>query len=411
MAEPRRTVAVFFGGRSVEHDVSVLTGIQALRALDTRLFDAVPVYMAQNGDWFTGAPLLDRDNYMLSDRVRASLTQVRLIAGEQAMGERPQLTTLDRRPLGGLRRDSIPFDVALPALHGAGGEDGALQGLFEHLGVAYVGAGPMASAATMDKAFTKRVLGALGLPVVPGFVVDRPASGRFVEPERLQALLDSTFGGDAAAFPLCVKPRALGSSIGVARVESLDALSAQLVDVFRLDTAAVVERLIPNLREYNVAVTAAFGEIRLSAIERPLAKADVLDFADKYLANAGAGGGKVQGSVGEGMASATRVIEPDELTDAQRTVIRQTASAAFAALELKGCVRIDFLCDSETGEVWLNEVNSIPGSFAYFLWEPAPHRITFTDLLTALIEEGVARQRAQSVTIDPTAARAAIFKR
>ena len=403
----KKTVAVFFGGQTVEHDVSVLTGIQAIKALDVTRFDALPVYLSPEGEWFTGGALLRRENYLLTEETKKGLTQVGLYAGRRAKIS-PSLQALETKLLGRTEIRDLPFDIALPAMHGTGGEDGALQGLFELLGIPFVGTGAMGSAATMDKAFTKRVLAGLGVPVVPYAVIERPAEGTFIEAEALKAELDAAMPGHA--FPLLAKPRSLGSSVGVSRVENLDDLVAKLIQIFRMDRAALVEAFVPNLHEYNVAVTRAFGDTQVSAIERPLSKSDLLDFRNKYL-NEGGKAAKVEGALSEGMASATRIIEPAELTDAQRGVITENAKRAFDAFAMNGTARVDFLCDSETGEIWFNEINNIPGSLSYYLWEPSALHLSFTDLLTGLIEEGLARAKTGRRDTSAEAGGSVIFKR
>ncbi|NWG45855.1 MAG: D-alanine--D-alanine ligase [Alphaproteobacteria bacterium] len=402
-----KTVAVFFGGQTVEHDVSVLTGLQVMGALDSSRFTALPVYLAPDGTWFTGEALKDRASYMLTDEIRRGLTRVGLLAGRPAASG-PALTAVDRRRLGGVDLREIPFDIALPAMHGTGGEDGGLQGLFQLLHIPFVGSGALGSAATMDKAFTKRVLMGLGIPVVPFLQVERPEDGRFIDADTIGQRLASELAG--LSYPFCVKPNNLGSSVGVARVTSADELTASLLSIFRMDRAAVIEAFVPNLVEYNVAVTRAFGKTQVSAIERPLGKSAVLNFADKYLQEGGKAS-KVEGSVTEGMASAVRVLHPAELSADQIRRIEDHARRAFEAFDMHGAARIDFLCDSATGEIWLNEINSIPGSLSYYLWEPSALKLGFTDLLTGLIEEGFAQGRAARADTGADGAHATIFTR
>jgi len=405
----RTRVAVFFGGNSMEHDVSVLTGIQVMDALDAQAYEAIPVYVAQTGEWFTGDALRRRDSYLIDARTEKTLGSVHLLVGRDRAQkvDGPMLVSFASRTFGGRREERIPFDVALPAMHGGDGENGAIQGLFRFAGVPFVGPGPLGAAATMDKVFTKRLLGGLGIPLLPAAAVDRPASGLHVPRETLEAVLARDLAG--TDFPYCVKPRQLGSSVGVGKAADMAELEAALVRCFRMDTSAMIEPWVADVAEYNVAVTKAFGEPRASAIERPLAKADVLDFESKYL-QGGSGGAKTPGS-GGGMASADRVLNPPELTEARAELIRGTALTAFDALQMAGVARIDYLSDPATGEIWLNEVNAIPGSLAYYLWEAPPLGIGFTELLTALIEEGLGRTAADAIETDPAVGNAVIFKR
>lgn len=405
----RRRVAVFFGGNSMEHDVSVLTGIQVMDALDAQAYEAIPVYVAQSGEWFTGDALRRRESYLPDERTEKGLKTVHLLLGRDRAQkvEGPMLVTFANRTFGGRREEQIPFDIAFPAMHGGDGENGSIQGLFRFAGIPYVGPGPLGAAATMDKIFTKRLLGGLGIPMLSAAAFDRPTSGLHVPRETIEAVLARDLAG--TDFPYCVKPRQLGSSVGVGKARDIAELEAALVRCFRMDTSAMVEPHVPEVAEYNIAVTRAFGEPKVSAIERPLAQAGFLDFESKYL-RGGSGGAKVPGE-GGGMASADRVLNPPELSEAQAGLIRETALSAFDALQMAGCARIDYLSNPATGEIWLNEVNSIPGSLAYYLWEAPPLGIGFTELLDALIEEGMARAGADVIETDPAVGNAVIFKR
>ncbi|MBB4210923.1 D-alanine-D-alanine ligase [Rhodothalassium salexigens DSM 2132] len=404
---PKTTVAVFFGGRSVEHDVSILTGLQFLDALDTELFEPLAVYIDPQGQWWCGEALRRRSSYPLSGEPEAlGIEPVTLPVGT-ALGDRPGLMVARKGLMGRSKVETIGFDVAVPALHGSNGEDGTIQGLFEFLRVPYAGCRPLGAAATMDKHFTKRALGATDIATLPHALVARPGRGTFLSEEPVKAALDQQMPG--WAFPLLVKPRRLGSSVGVAPAADMDALMAALSKAFRLDDAALVEPLVANLVEYNVAVRATETGPVTSAIERPLHDGPTLDFAAKY--RAGGGGPKLDDGPGEGMAAAGRALDPDELTDAQAAQIRRDAAAAFALFDLAGSVRVDFLCNGETGEIWLNELNTIPGSFAYYLWQAATPALGFTDLAETLVREGQALSAGRGGSTQADAGGATLFNR
>ncbi len=398
----RRTVAVIFGGQSIEHDVGVLTGIQIMDAMDSARWAPLPVYVDPQGAWWTGQALRDRRNYLLGDQTKAKLQRVRLARGAGADGG-PALEPVGGGGLFGRRPAPIAFDLAIPSIHGTSGEDGSLQGAFEMAGVPYVGCRVLGAAAYMDKPFAKQIFQGLGLPTLPGKVVERPAPGRFPDFGEIAAAL-------ALDYPVCVKPANLGSSVGVARCDGSQQLGPALAQVFKLDTAALIEPFVANLVEYNVAVTRAFGEIRVSAIERPLRQSELLDFRAKYLAS-GDQDTKLKVPFSEGMASATRVINPPELSTEQAETIRDVARRAFLAIDGRGTARIDFLGDGATGRLWINEVNTFPGSLAYYLWERADPAVGFTELLSALIEEGFLLARWRHRATDPTLGNATVFKR
>ncbi len=383
----KKTIAVVFGGRSVEHDVSILTGLQFLEALDPGKYDGIPVYIDPLGQWWTGAALTKRNHYPLAESKHKNLQQIHLDLATEASGQ-PQFIAF-QKGLMGEKRITIPFDLIVPAIHGSNGEDGTLQGLLDFAAVPYAGCRPLGAAGTMDKVFAKNVARAAGLKVLPEMTVNRPEKGSFLDPEVLKASLIASIGEEK--YPLIVKPCNLGSSVGVGKADDMDGLVAALMTAFRLDSEAIVEPFVPNLTEYNIAcMNGTDGTVETSAIERPARDAELLDFKNKYLAGGTPGGPKLDSGPSEGMVSLNRTLNPEELSDEQDTFIRETAGAIFKALKLAGSVRIDFLCDSETGEIWLNEVNTIPGSFAYFLWEAAKTPTSFLALTSKLVEEGFA---------------------
>lgn len=404
-----KLVAVVFGGRSPEHDVSIKTGLQALYALDQRGYEGFPVYIGLDGRWWVGEALRDEANYLPGDAVQRRLTEVRPAPRADGLGG---CLVAQQTGRWWTRPPSWPFDAALLALHGLNGEDGRLQGLLELYNIPYTGARTLTSALLMDKAMTKQVLAGSGIAVLPCVVIDRPQRGLMPSEADLRARLKGL------EFPLIVKPNHLGSSIGVARVETFDELRAVLPGIFKLDTQAVVERCVPNLVEYNIAVMRREGVIHTSAIERPKSSGALLDFKQKYLSAGGKAGGSKSGGrkmagralASEGMLSLTRDINPPLSEEAQNT-LRRWACECFERVGGTGAPRIDFLCDERTGELWLNEVNTCPGSFGYFLWEAAPVRLDFPDLLSLLIEEALEAQRQIELPADPTVPEARLFDR
>ncbi|MGA8399827.1 MAG: hypothetical protein WB697_08050 [Stellaceae bacterium] len=394
-------IAVFLGGRSPEHDVSVVTGLQALAALDQSRFDAFVVYVTPQGDWLIGPGLDERRNYLPDAQLRAKLNEVTL---DIASGSGGRL--LPRKSGLFSRRPPVEFDVALLAFHGSGGEDGQMQGLFEAANIPYTGMRTLASAVLMDKAVTKRALEGSGIPLLRQAVIDRPATGLPAAAALGEAMKEANIG-----FPCIVKPVHLGSSIGVGKAETIEEARALLAAIFRLDTQALIEPFVPNLVEYNVSVARFGGATQCSAIERPKRVEDLLDFRQKYLSGGGdKTGGKVLGQSSQGMLSLTREINPD-LSPGIVDNVRRWAIAAFEAVGGTGAPRIDFLSNEATGEVWLNEVNPCPGSFGFYLWEAAPEPIGFTALLSLLIDEGQTRHRAVQLADDPVPPAARLLKR
>jgi len=402
----KKVIAVVFGGRSVEHDVSVLTGLQFLEALDPTKYEGLPVYIDPLGQWWTGEALFSRKRYPLLVGTNKDLTQVSLDLATPANGQ-PRFLAF-QKGLMGKKRTEIPFDLIVPAIHGSNGEDGTLQGLLEFADVPFSGCRTLGSAATMNKVFTKNTARANGIKVLPELVVQRPKKGHFLDPETIQEDLKATLGHEH--YPLIIKPCNLGSSVGVNKADDLDSLIAGLMAAFRLDNEAIVEPFVSNLSEYNIAVRKTNdGTTISSAIERPLRDAELLDFKNKYLAGGSPGEPKLDTGPSEGMVSLNRVLNPAELTANQQAFIRNSAEGIFDLLALAGSIRVDFLCDAESGELWLNEVNTIPGSFAYFLWEAAEDPLSFLALTNAIIEEGFTLSARRLGATDTKSGGATIF--
>ena len=405
MSQNKRRIAVFFGGRSPEHDVSVVTGLQILGAIDPSKYEAFPVYITPDGVWLTGEVLRKRENYILHPNSR---TQTREVTLGVTAGKTGWLVPKKSGLFSSAK--AIEFDVAVPSFHGLFGEDGNIQGLFEIAGVAYAGMRTLASSVLMDKAVTKKVMQGLDIPVLPYAVLKRPAQGYMIPKAKIEEVLREKNIG----FPCIVKPSHLGSSIGVAKATNAEEIAASLPAIFEYDEVAVAEPFVPNLVEYNVAVTKAFGGVKTSAIERPKTTEELLDFKQKYLSGGGTkgqkGGQKKPGQASQGMLSLTREINP-ELDPKTETNIRSWAGRMYEGLDGTGAPRIDFIGNAKTGEIWLNEINPWPGSIGYFLWEAAPEPKLFSELMTALIEEAVEERRKRNFPKDPVPVDARLFKR
>ncbi|MBI1326546.1 MAG: D-alanine--D-alanine ligase [Alphaproteobacteria bacterium] len=395
----RKKIAVFIGGRSPEHDVSVVSGLQAFAALDRRKYDPFIVYIAPDGVWFTGKDLEKRENYIPEGHARDKLTRVVL----DTNNSRDPCLMPEKRGLfaGG----PLYFDIALPVFHGLHGEDGAFQGLLEMANVPYTGMRLKASAVFMDKATTKDALTSCNIPMLPYVSVTRPALGYLVEENLLQQKVKEI------GYPCCVKPANLGSSIGVGKATNLEEVRALLARVFQYDSKAIIEPFVQHLVEYNVAVRSETGKAVTSAIERPKTSAELLDFKEKYMSGGGKKGGlKTPAQSSEGMLSLTRDINPD-LPAELAAQIRNIAVTVFDRLDGSGTPRIDFVGNSKTGEIWFNELNPCPGSLAYFLWERAEHPLLFTELLTKLIEEAEYHHGRKQIPADPVPQDARLLKR
>lgn len=340
-AKRRTTVAVIFGGRSVEHDVSIVTGHQIMRAFDPVRYDVVAVYITRDGRWFTGEPLKILENFTNEIASLRGVYPTLLSPSTQHHG-------LILNPVSGRfqRSEVRRVDVVFPAIHGSHGEDGTLQGLFELADVPYVGCGVLASAVGNDKAMTKQIMRQSGVPVV-GDVVFTRAEWQD-DPEAVLAEINATF-----SYPMFVKPVTLGSSIGVGRVEDAAMLRATIEVATAFDRRIMVEPAVVNCLEINCAVMGDDMGVKASVLEQPKSWAQFLSFDDKYMHG------------GEGMKSAERII-PAPLSPEHTARIQGIAEKAFLALQGRGTARLDFLVRDD--EVFLNEINTMPGSLAFYLW-------------------------------------------
>lgn len=362
-------VAVVFGGPSQEHDVSVVSAQQLMDAADVRKINVIPVYMDFEGRFFTGPRLRDLAAYLPKP---LGLNEIRFGWGE--MG--PCL-------ISGGGKDDILIDCALPVFHGPFGEDGRVQGMLEVIGIPTAGFSATNSALAMRKDATKALVESVGVNVVPHGIVNRAS----LHDENTIEKIVQTIG-----FPAVVKPANLGSSIGVGLAKDRATLKVLLQAALREDTFALVEPQVQNLVELNMAVLFKDGEVKFSAIERPKSGAELLDFKEKYLSSEGGSGG--EGKLGtvvvpsQGMLSLTRDINP-EIPDELTAKIHEYAAAAFSVLGLQGAPRIDFMHDAKTGELWFNEINPMPGSYGFFLWEAAEEQLLFSELIDHLAQEAI----------------------
>lgn len=364
----KTTIGVFFGGRSVEHEISVISALQAIAALDSAKYRAVPVYITKQGRWYTGPELLDTDNYRDTERLIGRLTEVCMIpeTGDRRLYKK-------RRPFF-CRREVARLDVALPVLHGTNGEDGTFQGFLELTGVPYVGCGVLASALGMDKIAMKMALRQSGVPVVDYVWFTDKQWG--TDRENAIARIEREIG-----YPAIVKPSDLGSSVGISRATDRESLIRSVGEAQQYSPRILVEKMIDPLREINCSVAGSADHHRTSVCEEPLRSGEILSYADKYVA-----GGKNS----KGMQGAKRRI-PADLPEETAAEIRRLASETFRVLSCEGVARIDFLIDEKTGAVYVNEINTIPGSLSFYLWEATG--VPFGELMDMLVNGALKRAR------------------
>lgn len=386
----KRNVAVLFGGRSAEHEISIITGLEIIEAIDRQKYTPVPVYINGAGVWYSGSALLDKNFYSTLPGGYEKLQEVALLPKPGLGG---LIVTDGRRSLKSLFRQShavIPVDVYFPAFHGQFGEDGCIQGLLEMADAVYTGCGVLGSAAAMNKYHCKSVLHAHGIPVLPASVVSKQAMQK--DPVKTRAQILSTKGLEE--FPLFVKPVNLGSSIGVSSAADAPALDAALAKVFQFDAEALVEPCVTKLMEINVSVMEGESGPTASVVEIPVASSGILTYEDKYLRK-GKGKKGAQQRI-EGMAGLTRVIDPEDLDPDVKNKVIVFALEAFRVLGCAGVVRFDFIMDLETGMLYFNELNPLPGSMAHYLWAKSNPPVIYTELISRMIERAVKRKNEQT---------------
>lgn len=372
-------VGVIFGGRSVENEISVLTAIQAMEAINTQKYDITPIYISKQGRWYTGEALRDSHNYKDMDRLYASCEEVYL---RPTYGDN-NLYKVNRKLFGS---DVVAtLDVILPALHGTNCEDGSFQGAIEMTGIPYAGCNVLASANGMDKITMKMILAQSGIPVIDyAWFSDKEWFDRQNQAiSRVEEHLH---------YPMIVKPADSGSSVGIKAVHNREELVEAVENAISYSKRIIVEHLVEQLREINCSVLGNYYECEASVCEAPIRSGEILSYEDKYL---GGGKGGAKGGVKEsrGMHSTVREI-PARLPEQQTEFIRQTAVETFKALACDGVARIDFMIDESNGKIYVNEINTIPGSLSFYLWEASG--VSFTHLTERLIEIAFERKRDSS---------------
>ncbi len=365
----KKQLGVIFGSRSCEREVSIISAVQLMRHADPEKYDVIPVYIDADGKWYTGEPLKDIRSYQPFRPETRGLQRVfldmtpgsgALLYLEKGSGlfAKSELKTAAR------------IDVFLPVMHGMNGEDGTLQGMLELANIPYTSAGVGGSALGMDKILMKQFFRGADLPVLPSEWVTAGAYEK--DPEGIVRLLSEKLN-----WPVYVKPAHLGSSIGVSRAGNEEELREALELAFEYDRRVLVEKGLNKPIELNCSVLGYDDDLKASPIEMPLSGEDFLDFGEKYLASGGS----------KGMASLHRVL-PAPIEDTLRDRIREMSKDIFRMMDCKGCVRIDYMFDRDSGELYITEINTIPGSMAFYLWEYAgmPYR-TLIDSLVAYAEK------------------------
>ena len=366
----KTNIAVFFGCRSVEHEVSIISAVQAMRAADREKYELTPVYVIKNGAMFSSDDMFQIESFRDIDKLLSVSEEVTFIKRKDGVYMHP----VNKKAFKKVK--DVKIDLAFPIVHGTNCEDGTIAGYFEFLGLPYISCDIISAAVGMDKAVFKDVLSAAGLPVLScvrftsrEYLLDTAAITKKIEKE--------------VGFPLIIKPINLGSSVGISKVKSTDELDEAIRLAASFADKILAERAIENLREINCSVLGDSDECAASVCEEPFMHDEILSYKDKY-----EGGAK--GEQSKGMASLGRKI-PADIPDKLSKEIQDISCKIFKAIGASGVVRIDYLLDDKTGKVYANEINTIPGSLAFYLWQASG--ISYSQLIDKLVDTAFRRER------------------
>ncbi|MDC9701127.1 MAG: hypothetical protein PSN37_02700 [Alphaproteobacteria bacterium] len=356
-------IAVIFGGASEECDVSVISAQQMMDAVDHRRINAIPIYMDFENRFCTGPSLRDIKTFRPKPHGLQTVTFQWSADGPVIQKENGRIT---------------PVDCIFPVLHGSFGEDGRVQSYFELLGIPIVGFTATNSAIAIRKDATKALVKSVGVSVLDHIKI---SYSQWIKDQSIPETDAQKLG-----YPVIIKPANLGSSIGVGVAHNEEEAHYLIEYILRYDWLVLIEPKINNLCEFNIAILIRNEDVKFSAIEQPKNDADLLDFKNKYFSPSVSTKSDIPHS--GGMISLSRKINPDIPMKLEEK-IRHFAKKAFLILGGRGCPRIDFLYDEKTEELWFNEINAIPGSYAFFLWEAAPEPMLFPELIYHLINEAL----------------------
>ncbi|MBR2138065.1 MAG: D-alanine--D-alanine ligase [Bacilli bacterium] len=358
-------IAVVYGGETVEHEVSIISALQAIKNLNEDKYEVIPVYISKDRTWYTGHVLKEMSFYKnFEDEKRYANKVVLYKKGKEFFLQKTN---------GLFRKDITNVDIVLPIVHGNNVEDGTLAGYFDTIGIPYVGSKVLGAALGQDKVVMKQVMQSAGIPVVD--------YTWFYDNEYLENSDEIFKNIKKLGFPVVVKPATLGSSVGITLAKNQKELEDAIDEAIKYDNKIVVEEAISNLVEVNASVLGSYEYMKVSPLEEVMGLDEILSYTDKYLA-----GGKNKTGGSKGMASTSRII-PARISKDLTEKIQNTAKDVFKTLNLSGVCRIDFLIDSKSNKYYVNEPNTIPGSLAFYLWKEAG--LEYTDLLEEMIQVAI----------------------
>ncbi len=364
-------LAVIFGGRSVEHEVSIISGIQAIMNFDNEKYDVIPVYMTKKNEMYIGDEVGEIESYRNIDELLKKSQRVVMLSDNGKV----QLVSYPLKKFW--KNMVVDVDVAFPVVHGTNVEDGTLQGFFKTLGIPFVGCDVTSSAIGMDKYIMKLILKENGIPILDAKVY---TMFDYRNVDVMVGNIETRFG-----YPVIINPVNLVSSVGIFVAKDKVELVNAIDDAFRYSAKVLAERAILNLKEINCSVLGDDNEAIASECEEPFHSDEILSYEDKYVNNA-------KGSGAKGMSSVLRKI-PADISKELRERIRTLAVDSFKILGCNGVSRIDFMIDVDNGELYFNEINTIPGSLSFYLWEPVG--VQYKELLDRMVQLAIKRNRIE----------------
>lgn len=348
-------MAVAFGGESVEHEISILSAQQAMHAMDVERYEIIPLYIAKDGSMYSHPSFMEIETFKDIEGCIERMESVSMIRRKQKFFIIPSYHHMIKK--------EIEIDLVFPILHGTHGEDGCFQGYLTTLKIPFIGPHVLGGAIGQDKVIMKQVLQDSGLPVAPWFywTIAEPLEEAFFK--KAQRL----------GYPIIVKPANLGSSIGIGIAHNDVELHKAMIEAYQYDRKVVVEKVVDHLREINCSVLGDEYDCEISVLEEVIKQDDILSYEDKYV-----GQNKTKG-----MANTTRQV-PAVLEKSIAEEIGRYAKQTFQVLNASGVARIDFLLNDEYNEIYVNEINTIPGSLSFYLWEASD--ISFPALIERLVQ-------------------------
>ena len=365
-------LGVFFGGKSVEHEISIITANQAITSLNKNKYEIIPIYISKNGKMYTGEKLFDLKEYRDLDKLIKNCEEVVCVNS----GNKANVLRVNNKLFSSNLINTI--EVAFPIMHGTNGEDGSIQGYLEILGIPYIGPDVLASSIGMDKIMMRRILKEQNIPSLD-YVAFYSLDYIKNEDKYIKEIEENL------KYPVIVKAGNLGSSVGIKKAKDKEGLIEAIEFAMEFSDRVMVENAVVKLKEINCSVMGDMIDANPSICEEPIGSDEILSYQDKYV-----GGGKTKGNGSKGMATLQRKV-PADISEEMTKKIQEIAVKTFKVLGCSGVARIDFLVDMEDNSIYVNEINTIPGALSFYLWEATNK--TFEKELDELVEIAFKRNR------------------